>query len=199
MGAVAAALAVALAGCTAPAAERAPVSNPSPTAAPVEPAPTPTPTPTPELTPEPAAAPVRPPEMDQADEAGALAAAEYALLVAQYAVATGDLTEWDRLSTSDCGFCSNIRASVREVYERGGRLTGGEFTLGNGSVVGTDPSMSIYAIDIPFESTAVDQYDESGALVTTEAAGSGTFTLEVMPAAGGWRLLEAGVLDEVMP
>jgi hypothetical protein len=134
--------------------------------------------------------------MDQPDEAGAVAAAEYVLRVAHYAVATGDLTEWDRLATSDCGFCANIRQTVQEAYSAGGRLSGGEFTLQPGIVVATDPSMNMFAVEVPFRSAPVDHYDGSGSLVTTEAAGGGVFTLEVLPTAGGWRLLEAGVLDE---
>ncbi|WP_034229978.1 DUF6318 family protein, partial [Actinotalea ferrariae] len=122
---------------------------------------------------------------------GAIAAAEYVLKVAQYTAASGDLTEWDRLSTSDCGFCKNIREWVSRVYLGGGHLTGGDFTLEPGSVVATDPSMGIYAVDIPYETAPVHEYDNGGALVVTEAAGSGIFTLEVMPAVGGWRLLGA--------
>jgi hypothetical protein len=134
--------------------------------------------------------------MDQPDEAGAVAAAAYVLHVAHYAVASGDLTEWDRLATSDCGFCANIRASVDEVYAAGGRLRGGAFSLQPGTVVATDTSRNIFAVEIPFESAPVEEYDSSGVLVSTEAAGGGVFTLEVLPTPGGWRLLEAGVLEE---
>ncbi|EYR61799.1 hypothetical protein N866_16260 [Actinotalea ferrariae CF5-4] len=59
--------------------------------------------------------------------------------------------------------------------------------------------MGIFAVDVPFRSEAVDEYDSTGAHVTTEGSGSGVFTLEVMPAVGGWRLLEAGQLDETTP
>lgn len=171
------------------------VPEPVGSEAPPTPSPTATAAPESEEPPEPVTAPERPPEMDQADEAGAIAAAKYVLRVAHYTVATGDLGEWDRLATSDCGFCANIRQSVLDVYGAGGHLEGGEFTLEQGSVVASDKSMSIFAVEVPFESAAVVEYDRAGALVTTEAAGSGIFTLEVMPAAGGWRLLEAGVLE----
>nr|WP_225753148.1 DUF6318 family protein [Actinotalea sp. Marseille-Q4924] len=178
-----------LAGCTGGSA--APEPTPSPPASAPATSPAPTPTAAAEPTPEPLTAPVRPPEMSQPDEAGAIAAAEYALLVAHYAVVSGDLTEWDRLATSDCGFCANIRQSVTDAYGPGGRLEGGAFTLGDGTVVATDPSMNIFAVDIPYANAAVNEYDSAGALVDTEPPGDGIFTLEVIPARGGWRLLGA--------
>lgn len=186
---LAVAAAVGLAGCTASAAD--PDPTPSPTRTPHAATSTPTPTAEPAPSPEPVTAPARPAEMDRIDETGAIAAAEYALLVAHYAVATGDLAEWDRLSTSDCGFCANIRESVLEVYGAGGRLEGGAFTLGDGAVVATDPSMNIFAVDIPYKNEAVNEFDSEGGLVITEPAGGGIFTLEVIPAVGGWRLLGA--------
>lgn len=155
--------------------------------------------PEPEETPEPVTAPERPPEMDQADEAGAVAAAEYVLRVAHYAAVTGDLGEWDRLATSDCGFCANIRQWVTDVYSVGGRLEGGEFTIGSASVVATDPSMAIFAVDVHYKTGPVTEYDGSGRLVTEEPAGDGVFTIEVVPAQEGWRLLGAAARPAVTP
>ena len=184
---VAVALAVlALTGCTGPDAQPDPLPTDAVTTSPPV---TPTPSPTP--TPEPVTAPERPPEMDQPDEAGAIAAAEYVLRVAHYAVASGDLAEWDRLTTSDCGFCANIRDWVTDVYGGGGRMDGGAFEFGDASVVATDPSMAIFAVDLVYSSAAVRQYDAEDLLVTEEPAGEGVFTVEVVPTPQGWRLLGA--------
>lgn len=129
--------------------------------------------------------------MDQADEAGAIAAAKYVLRVAHYTAVSGDLDQWDRLATSDCGFCANIREWVNDVYSAGGRLEGGEFILGSASVVATDPSMAIFAVEVAYETAPVTEYDGSGRRVMEEPAGDGVFTIEVVPAQGGWRLLGA--------
>ena len=85
-----------------------------------EPGPDPTPSVTaePTVTPAPTAsvasatAPVRPAEMDRNDEVGAAAAAEYFLRLFPYVMQSGDLTEWERISTTDCQFCATVRGWV---------------------------------------------------------------------------------------
>ncbi|MBR5950526.1 MAG: hypothetical protein IKZ87_03735, partial [Actinomycetaceae bacterium] len=53
--------------------------------------------------------PERPAEMDNYDEDGAMAAAEYFLRLSLYGFATGDWEYYDALSASDCGFCQSYR------------------------------------------------------------------------------------------
>ena len=52
--------------------------------------------------------PERPAAMDNADEAGAVAAAEYFLRLTVYASATGDTTELEAMSGEGCKFCDTM-------------------------------------------------------------------------------------------
>ena len=64
--------------------------------------------------------PERPAAMDNADEAGAVAAAEYYLRLTVYAAATGDTTELEAMSGEGCEFCENYIASAKELHSNGG-------------------------------------------------------------------------------
>ncbi len=67
--------------------------------------------------------PERPAAMDNADEAGAVAAAEYFLRLTVYASATGDTTELEAMSGDECKSCQKYISSVKSLYERGGWWT----------------------------------------------------------------------------
>ena len=64
--------------------------------------------------------PERPAAMDNADEAGAVAAAEYYLRLTVYAAATGDTAELEAMSGEGCEFCENYISSVKELHGNGG-------------------------------------------------------------------------------
>ncbi|MFT0848515.1 DUF6318 family protein [Actinomycetaceae bacterium L2_0104] len=64
--------------------------------------------------------PPRPPAMDNADEAGAVAAAEYFLRLTVYAAASGDTTELEAMSGEGCEGCQSYVSSVKDLHEQGG-------------------------------------------------------------------------------
>ena len=59
--------------------------------------------------------------MDNADEAGAVAAAEYYLRLTIYAAATGDTTELEAMSGEKCESCQSYLATVTERIANGVR------------------------------------------------------------------------------
>lgn len=84
-----------------------------------------TPTPSPSPSPTVAAPPERPEAMATPSADGAAAAASYFISLYPYVKGTGDLTEWDALSSPECDFCAGIRSSVEELHGRGHHNVGG--------------------------------------------------------------------------
>ncbi|KGM10968.1 hypothetical protein N868_12895 [Cellulomonas carbonis T26] len=175
-------LAAGVVGCSGePAGEPTPrwTVNPSPSV------PEATPTPTE----EPITAPERPAEMERMDEVGAVAAAEYFLAVEEYVFRTGDLQQWDKISLADCGFCQNKRDAAVRVYGSGGRYVGAETTTGEPAVVGHDPALNGYAVEIEYSAGPGQELDAAGEVVADLAVGHGFLVLDVMPVNGEWGLL----------
>lgn len=187
---VAFALAVGLGvgGCS-PQAEPLPpvVEEPGPTASPSPSEPTPAPEPTV----EPVTEPVPPPAMEQADEAGALAAAEYFMKLSEYAFLTGDLNTWNEISTTDCGYCRNLRERVDRVWGGGGRIEGAALRIDEPRLEATDEELGIFAVAIDYSSDPAQELDATGAVTNELPGGDGVFIVEVVPASQGWRLVEA--------
>lgn len=79
-------------------------------------------TPTPEQKPTPPVdvdPPERPAAMDNADEAGAVAAAEYYLRLTVYAAATGDTSELETMSGEECENCKSYISTVKNRHADG--------------------------------------------------------------------------------
>ena len=96
-------------------------ATPSPSVTPAE-SPTPTPSPTPTETPvvDVTVKPERPAALDEPPSVeGAVAVAEYFLLLFPYVNATGDLSDWSALSHADCIYCTNVAARVNEKFGLG--------------------------------------------------------------------------------
>lgn len=91
-----------------------------PYTAPASPSETPSPTPTPD-----AATPPERPDMSAVDAETAEAVAVYFLQLFPYVYATGDLSDWDLLSHSECIYCADTRASVEAMMSEGNHSTGG--------------------------------------------------------------------------
>ena len=66
--------------------------------------------------------PERPAGMDEFTVEGAAAAGEYFLLLFPYVYATGELSDWQAMSTPDCGFCNNVINDVTDMHSSGGWL-----------------------------------------------------------------------------
>jgi len=118
-----------LTACTdASAPTRTPTPEPTATATPTT---SPTPTPTTDVT----VAPQRPEAMATPSADGAAAAASYFISLFPYINATGDLVEWNALSSPECTFCAGVRTNVEELHTQGNRNLGGAEIL---SATGTE-------------------------------------------------------------
>ena len=135
-------------------------------------------------------APVRPPEMEKPDAAGAVAAAQYFMRLHLYVLATGDLVEWDRVAWSECQACGNIRSEVTRVYSSGGRLAPGAIDFSRVEAGPPDPALGWFPVDVEFTLTAGAEFDANGREVAAGLQESGVLTVEVVPTTTGWTLLE---------
>lgn len=122
VGVVALLLAVALAGCEDEEDPPEPIESSS------EPAPPSTST-TAEPTPTGPVEPTLPAEAAQPTRAGALAFVDYYWDVVNYAQHTGDVGPLKRISETNCSGCNGGIRYITKVYDRGGRIVGGDFDL----------------------------------------------------------------------
>ncbi|WP_249375710.1 DUF6318 family protein, partial [Actinomyces sp. 187325] len=65
-------------------------------------------------------APERPEGMDEFTPEGAMASVEYFLNLVPYIHATGDLSDWQAMSSQDCGFCTNGVNEATALHQDGG-------------------------------------------------------------------------------
>lgn len=115
--------------------------------------------------------------------------------LSEYAFLTGDLTTWNEISTTDCGYCRNVEQAVEDAYASGGFYSGGALDLTNGRVDGFAPEIGVYAVVLDYAAGAAVLHDSQGAAVEDVPAGAGAFVVEVVPADDGWRLIEAGTTE----
>ena len=64
--------------------------------------------------------PERPAGMDELSPEGLRLAGEYVLALYPYVYATGDLSDWQAMSTPECGFCNSVITNVTELHSSGG-------------------------------------------------------------------------------
>lgn len=151
-----------LAGCT----EGAPTATESSTAPPVE-SPTPTPSPTPTETPvvDVTVKPERPAALDEPPSVdGAVAVAEYFLLLFPYVNATGDLREWSSLTHPECIFCASVVAGVEAKIAAQHHDEGGATTITSGSAAEVDPG-SFYSAKVELVQASSATLDSTGSVV----------------------------------
>lgn len=172
----------ALAGCAKPAPDPTPTStstSSSPTPSETSPAPTPGPTP-----------PPKPEAWTRNDDTGALAAAQYFMDLFVYANATGDLTDWDAVSGPNCSFCQNTHEDITSVYGGGGRIDGAEATFTDAQVVGSSPSLNVWAIQYAYATASGTAVDAAGTPTHTYEAEDGLLLLNVGWTGEGWALID---------
>ncbi len=106
--------------------------------------------------------PERPAAMDNADEAGAVAAAEYFLRLTVYASATGDTTELEAMSGEGCKFCQSYISSVEKLHEGGGwaSLPKVELLGSAGRLTSSDPVQ--YQVELDTRKSAYRVYEIDG-------------------------------------
>ncbi|MDC7122297.1 DUF6318 family protein [Cellulomonas fimi] len=86
------------------------------------------------------APPDRDPAMDTPSADGAAAAAEYFVGVYDYAYATGDTGELDRLSSDACGFCRSAISDINQSHAAGETEEGGGTVIEYADGVEISPS-----------------------------------------------------------
>ncbi|GEK16471.1 DUF6318 family protein [Cellulomonas persica] len=134
---------------------------------PPTPSPSPTPVPSPAPTgalPDVTVAPTAPAALDgPPTEANAAAVAEYFMSLFPYMYATGDTSEWERLSGKNCGYCAGTLADLREKVAAGRHAVGGNFEFeASGSSTFDGDEYFAWVVFIQHPSRALD---ESGELV----------------------------------
>lgn len=75
------------------------------------------------------AAPVMPEEAKADSKAGAIAFVQHYVELLNYAQGTGDTVPLIALSGSGCRSCTRVRDAIDEIYDSGGRITGGNLEL----------------------------------------------------------------------
>lgn len=73
--------------------------------------------------------PTPPPAMEGDDEAAAEAFVEYYFDLLAYAQATGDIAPANAIALRDCAACAGALKGVKDTYESGGSIEGGDFSL----------------------------------------------------------------------
>ena len=129
--------------------------------------------------------------MTRTDEVGAVAAATYFMDLFRYVLRTGDHVEWDRIGIEDCNFCTGTRARVERVYGSGGRIEGGDMTLGDAEVLGFDDALGVYAVSVPSVFASGTERDSAGNVLATYEAVDGMLVVEVIYSTAGWTLVGA--------
>ena len=113
--------------------------------------------------------PERPAAMDNADEAGAVAAAEYYLRLTVYAAATGDTTELEAMSGVDCAGCKNYISSVKDLYANGGWWTDmPEVTVEKSASRPIVNAINQYQVELAAVKSSYEYYDREGNLIAVD-------------------------------
>lgn len=146
------------------------------------------PSPTPARVPA-ATKPERPDAMDRLDEAGAAAAAKYFLSLYAYVMRTGDLDEWDAMTTPVCDFCKSISEAAGGILSKGGRYSGGEIRVTKIVVDAYDPDLEAYAFEASIRQRSSVESDAKGVPLKESAARTGNVRVEVLNGQLGWGIL----------
>jgi len=129
--------------------------------------------------------------MDQADSAGAEAAAVYFLNLYAYVYATNDLTEWRELSHAECVFCASVVTNVEKQVAAGNRSEGGlvEFE----SVAGVEVSEDFFSVEALVNQSPGLEYGPDGSLVDETPGERSLVTLVILRDQTNWVVREAQV------
>ena len=129
--------------------------------------------------------PERPAAMDNADEAGAVAAAEYFLRLTVYASATGDTTELEAMSGEGCKFCDNYVSSVNELHGDGGWAAVSVVKTSGVQVWMLQDQVNTYQVELWAERGPYDYFSGSGEVLLHDKESTGIAF--VVSAEDGWK------------
>ena len=122
---------------------------------------------------EPLVPPVRPAAMDNDDESGARAAAEYFMAVYGHAVRSQDLVEFNHLCDPESLFCAAIVDLVKEDLEAGNVTVGGAMAF-SPEQVDLPGKQPFYVVWGSLERTPFVTYDATGNPIYQSDGDSGT-------------------------
>jgi len=172
-----------------------PTPGNSPTASSTSASPSATPSPTPSAKYVPASAkgkaqnvpvPVKPALADQNSKAGLEAFTKYWFALLSYGYETGDLTEWSKVSSDTCVFCSNLKTGVKDSFNAGGWQAGGTFKTP--SVKATlSTSGSKNAVEVQVLQAATSYYKKDGtAAAPSDPSGNSAVVVFARFKDGSW-------------
>lgn len=106
--------------------------------------------------------------MDDVSVGGAIATATYFLQLFPYALNTGDLTEWSRLSHAECIFCGGVADDVGHLSGLGQHQDGTEITIQVATGAEIRGGVS-FSVDITFTQGPWTVVDTAGKVVDAAA------------------------------
>lgn len=201
---VIAALSVVLSGCqgsAAPGGSSSLPSTTSPTSAASIPSPTQTPTAPPAYKPADASGkaqnvpvPEKPALADENSKAGLEAFTKYWFALLSYAFETGDITEWNRLTSPSCVFCVNLQETVEVGYKLDRWQVGGRMVTPSVSsdTFGVGPSQQV-VVQVVQESTEFYKADGSVGREPSEATNSASVLIAEFDQ-GSWSVQDLHLL-----
>lgn len=117
-------------------------------------------------------APERPAAMSAPTVEGAVATAQYFLTeLYPHIYRSGDLREWNELSSPDCTFCAGMRDKTTEMVTAGEHVDAGAVTLSNTSAT-EQRAGSWYLVSARLEQETSTRLDRAGAALSTTPGGA---------------------------
>ncbi|GED09362.1 hypothetical protein CCE02nite_13610 [Cellulosimicrobium cellulans] len=138
--------------------------------------------------------PERPAAMDRDDAEGAAAAAEYYIELYPYVMATGDTAEWEAMSHSQCGTCSDFIEQARAISLRHDLFSGGTVsaTVDEPRRYLRDEATGLQPLDLTFEQDPILIVDKDGTEVFSTSAESDTRRVEMGTLESEWIVVTIG-------
>lgn len=128
-------------------------------------------------------------------------AATYFIDLFNYALASGDTSEWRALTDPACEFCTRLADHIEGAYADGGHIEGGQVSVSKATLVVSDHG--IYEIQHTYSQAAARLLNADGTERSTTDANSGYVIFAVIstgPVADpGWRLTYTRSFDHPLP
>lgn len=154
---------------------------------------TPTPTREPSPTVDAGTAPARPAAMDRTDGEGAATAAQYFLSLYDYAMQSGDVSEWETFFFPTCEFCTKSMQGIAEVHAPGASLEGGGISTRLVTAYAQDTLLMGYPFDVEVTQAPAVLQSVDGSSTTVDEK-TALYRVEVVHDGTTWRLVEIASL-----
>lgn len=132
----------------------------------------------PSPTPPVISAPEQPPLPSSPTPDSAQATAAYFIQLYGYAYASGELSEWDRLSSPSCNYCATTKDDVVRVTSQNHQVTGGSISITAARTDVVQPDV-LYSVFLDYEESPSQELDEAGTPVAASDGGSFTALVAV--------------------